>query len=820
LVVGAVSSLLTGGGAAHASLLVDDFEDGDTVNALGGTWATDTDGYSTTDGFTIGTGDASTHAGHFDYMLAGGASYPYVELITYLLPDESTAGIDLSAYAGLRFVAKGTGTFTVEFATSETAAQYNYYQAYVAPAAEWTEIQIPFSSLVQTFGAGEPWDPTTVFAIVWESLDRAGASGELYLDNVELYSADEAMPVQNNALVAAPKVNQLGYLPSGDKTFHVTVGAPAQPGDPFSVLDATTGQAVLSGTLSATAVDDTAVSGESVLVGDFSTLAVPGRYLVSVDGTQSPPFDVGDDLYTSLFRDAIRAFYIIRCGIAIADAETGIQHPACHTADAVLRTDRSTSLNLTGGWHNAGDFGKWTHEAAISASYMMWLYELNASGVGSLDTGIPESGDAVPDVLDEARWGLTWLLKMQQPDGSVMHKVDTEPNFAWGLSPEKDPNLRSAGLASTIDAAEFAAVMAQAARVFKTVDPAFAASCLTAAQNAWTWTVANPGVGETDIYYTDPDPSQEVSWALGEMVRATHDPTLTETFAAGVQGDTLTALSWKTPEILGYVAVAMDPQADATLQASVVSKLTSLCDGLATTAESAGYGVATTSAQYYWESNEDLLHRTAALLFGAAATGNDAYRRLALRQLDWLLGDNSLNRSFVTGHGSNPIAHPYHWTAYALGKLMPGWGGGGPNRYAAGADLPLIGLIDEGAPPAKCYLDLGNAAGSYASNEGETSENAALAFTTGMFVANRGDAGADASNPARAPASGGCSCELTGRESPIPQPFGPAHLWTVGILAGVLQRRRARSPARHGLRPLRTRGSHARRLSASTEGYS
>jgi endoglucanase len=793
LVFGAVSSLLTGGRTAGASLLVDDFEDGDAVNALGGTWTTYTDGYSTTDGFTIVAGDASTYAGHFDYALVRGATYPYVELITYLLPSESTTGIDLSAYAGLRFAAKGTGTFTINFATSETAAQYNYYQAYMTAPADWTEIQIPFSSLVQTFGTAEPWDPTTVFAIAWESLDRVGSSGELFLDNVELYSADEAIPVQSDPIVAVPKVNQLGYLPSGDKTFHVTVGAPAQPGGPFSILDATTGRAVMNGTLSATAVDDTAVSGESVLVGDFSTLAATGRYLVSVDGTQSPPFDVGGDIYTSLFRDAIRAFYIIRCGIAINDAETGIQHPACHTADAVLRTDPSKSLDLTGGWHNAGDFGKWTHEAAISASYMMWLYELNASGVGSLDTGIPESGDGVPDVLDEARWGLTWLLKMQQTDGSVMHKVDTEPNFAWGLSPDEDPNLRSAGLASTIDAADFAAVMAQASRVFKSIDPAFSTSCLTAAQNAWAWTETNPDVGETDIYYTDPDPSQEVTWALGEMVRATHDSTLMQRFAAEVQTGTLTPLSWMTPELFGYVAVAMDPQADVSLHASVVSKITSLCDGLAATAGSTGYGVATTGAQYYWESNEDLLHRAAALIFGFAATGNDAYRRLALRQLDWLLGDNSLNRSFVTGHGSNPVVHPYHWTAYALGKLMPGWGGGGPNQYTSGADLPLIGLIDEGTPPAKCYLDLGNAAGSYASNEGETSENAALAFTTGMFVAREGDAGVDAGNPVSEPGSGGCSCELTDPDLPSPQPFGLAYLWTVGVLAGVLRRRRARS---------------------------
>ncbi len=110
-----------------------------------------------------------------------------------------------------------------------------------------------------------------------------------------------------------------------------------------------------------------------------------------------------------------------------------------------------------------------------------------------------------------------------------VNEIDTEPNFAWGLSPDKDPYLRSTGLASTIDAADFTAVMAQASRVFASLDLAFAAKCLAAANSAWTWVQANPDIGETDIYYADPDPSQEVLWALAEMVRVTHDPTLTQT---------------------------------------------------------------------------------------------------------------------------------------------------------------------------------------------------------------------------------------------------------------------------------------------------
>jgi hypothetical protein len=88
----------------------------------------------------------------------------------------------------------------------------------------------------------------------------------------------------------------------------------------------------------------------------------------------------------------------------------------------------------------------------------------------------------------------------------------------------------------------------------------------------------------------------------------------------------------------------------------------------------------------------------------------------------------------VTGHGANPVVHPYHWTYHALNELMPGWASSGPNEYDSGVDTPLLNVIDEGTPPAECYVDEGDALGSYASNEGETVENAEVVFVTGFFT--------------------------------------------------------------------------------------
>jgi endoglucanase len=312
--------------------------------------------------------------------------------------------------------------------------------------------------------------------------------------------------------------------------------------------------------------------------------------------------------------------------------------------------------------------------------------------------------------------------------------------------------------------------------VFRPFDGAFADTCMAAAHRAFAWAQANPNVGQTDIYYPDSDPSQELLWALGEMVRATHDPALTAQFSAQIATHDLVPVSWLTPELFGYLAVALDPSGDASLKQAAAAKVTALCDQIVSTASGTGYGVATTSSQYWWESNEALLYRTAALLFGNVLTKNDTYRRVALGQLAWLLGDNSLSQSFVTGHGATPVSAPYHWTYYALHKLMPGWATGGPNSSPTGADPLLTAVIAQGTPPAKCYVDECTAVGSYASNEGETSENAALVFVSGFFVqpGEAPDAGTSPDGGAspmggRTPVrgSGGCACSMGPRAPPL-----------------------------------------------------
>jgi endoglucanase len=531
-----------------------------------------------------------------------------------------------------------------------------------------------------------------------------------------------------------PKVNQVGYLPEGRKRFAV-VAETASRGDAFEVVDEE-GRTAYTGRIEAEPISDEA-AGETVLRGDFSALTRPGRYAVRMGGTESHPFLIAEDVYDPLFADAARCFYIIRANVPLDDPVTGISHPAAHVNDAEYDTRPGELGDFKGGWYNAGDYGKWTHEAAFSAACMMWLYELRGEGpAGRDDLRIPESGNGMPDILDEARWGLEWLLKMQNEDGSVYHKVDTEPDFAWGRPPEEDPHPRKVrygdGL-STVDAADFVGAMAQAARVFGPFDAEFAATCREAAERSWPWVVAHPDLPQKDPYYTRNETWPEVFWALGEMYRLTGDADLAGRLAREAEAHPLSELYWNNPQAFGYMAVITAPHTPNGLRTSLQGALTRTAERRLEVAAGTGYGVPLEPKMYMWGSNAIAAGRANVMLFAHHVTGRREFLDGAQAQLDYLLGLNALDQCFVTGYGTRRNEHPFHWTWRVYGKLMPGWLSGGPNRYPTGADQPLRRLQEAGTPPAKCWLDLCTGGGSWASNEGTTDHNAQLLFLAGWL---------------------------------------------------------------------------------------
>ncbi len=721
----------------QAALLVEDGETGTTSNSIGGVWATYNDGYSV---LTIKADGSPAYEGNYckqlNWTINEGSSSPYAGATTSM--NGGWTGIDLSAYYGVRFYARGNGSYEVNIGTDQTRAENNHYSKEITVTPEWRLYELPFVLFTQKWGTPGPWDPSTIFSIGFSVVASPDTSGQIFIDNIEFYYKEEGK--DPNIIIPLPKINQEGYLTQGRKYFCITTNVASQ-GDPFYVRDSLN-NVVFSGTITGSPVIDTSSTGEEVWKVDFSAFSSPGTYTISVNDKESHPFAISDSVFNSLFRDALRCFYLIRCGLAEDDPITGINRPACHLSDAMIRGGFGI-IDVTGGWHNACDLGKFVHEIAVSVAYMLWLYELKSGPMMKLNIHIPESGNQVSDLLNEARWGLTWLLKMQKSDSSVYHKVDSEPDLGGFFTPDMDPYERyvefqkatEPQVPSTIDAAVFAGVMAQSARVFKAIDDNFSATCLDAAKKAWAWLITHPETGQSDPYYIDPDWSQEYIWALGEMARTLNSNTLRTQFSATIDTVNLIPFSQDAPHMFGYIALYFDDQTSLTLKNKIKSKILSLCNSIVSTSNNTGYGVALDWWEYWWESNEWLMDKANCLLIGYEITGDTIYRDAAIAQLNYMLGINSLDKSFVMEHGTNSMKHPYNWIYIDYGKSIPGWTAGGANCYTVeGYDVLLADLIKIGTPRAKCYLDTAVCGyGSWASNEAETSENASLVFLSGYF---------------------------------------------------------------------------------------
>src|SRR3954447_14722066 len=280
------------------------------------------------------------------------------------------------------------------------------------------------------------------------------------------------------------RVDQVGYLASAPKLAMVVSEAATGA---FSVVRATDSASVLTGALGPAKRD--ADSGDLVRLADFSSLTADGTYYLDVAGVgRSYPFRVARDIYRRAYYLAARSYYGQRCGTAVdlGPEFTGYKHDACHLQGAFHPSSgRSGPHPSAGGWHDAGDYGRYVVNSGISTGTLLWTQEMYGAKLNKVKLNLPESGNSRPDILNEIRWNLEWMLAMQDEDGGVWHKQTSE-RFCGFVMPEKD-KLVSYVIGSGAEpfktscaTGDFAAVMAIAARVYKKFDAEFAARCLRA----------------------------------------------------------------------------------------------------------------------------------------------------------------------------------------------------------------------------------------------------------------------------------------------------------------------------------------------------
>lgn len=562
-------------------------------------------------------------------------------------------------------------------------------------------------------------------------------------------------PPQPPPKTIVPKVivDPLGYFASAKKRAIVKSASKAPLS--WQLVDGS-GAVLTSG--KTTVFGDDPSSGESLHQLDFSKRVINGTDLQLVVGAdKSAKFAIGAP-QGSLRYDALSFFYQQRSGVPIEASLVGEKwaRKAGHPGDVKVPCSPASdcdAMDVHGGWYDAGDHGKYVVNGGLSTWMLVGYYERTKTFGGALaELGdgklkIPESKNGLPDLLDEARFELEFLMRMQIPAGKPLagmahHKVQDETWSKIPTAPDKDELKRTVHAPSTAATLNLAAATAQCARVYKPFDAAFAAQCLTAAERAYAAAKANPSkyASPTDSVgggaYEDADVTDEFYWAAAELFvttgKAEYRDALTsskhwKSVPSGPGGPSA-AFTWQTTQALGTITLAMAPN---TLPKSDVdaarAAVVAAADQYLKVIESEGYRTPLRHGPYPWGSNSLVLDDGVILALAFDFTRDAKYLEGVRDAMSYVLGRNPLAQTYVTGYGANPLRNPHHrfWANQADPSFPtppPGAVSGGPN---SGLEDPYARGLVLGCAPEKCFVDHIE---SYSTNEVAINWNAPLVW--------------------------------------------------------------------------------------------
>jgi len=486
------------------------------------------------------------------------------------------------------------------------------------------------------------------------------------------------------------RLNTVGFLPDAPK--QATVAA---SGNNFAVVRVSDGTKVLSGHAAKSLQTDATDTNEKVQIFDFSKLTEPGQYRLEIDGVgSSVPFTISKDVWVVPSDVVTRAMYLWRCGTEVKTTWNGTtyHHAPCHLEDGWLDYvgEGHVKHPSTGGWHDAGDSNKYVVNAGVSVGLMLKAWEHFPKHVATDKLGIPESGNGIPDLLDEVRWEIKWLLTMQTETGAVYHKVSAQNFKYWGPS-ENDDSPRYFTSWSTIATADFTAMMAEAARAWRPYDAAFADLCLAAAKKSWAVLVATRQPVESDQSafktggYTAKDASHRL-WAAAELWETTKEPGYLKEFESQAKAFGLTFTNfgptWGDVQDLAFATYLLSSQPTARNPQIVDQLTTSLIERAQSDVKRSqenGYArpMGGTRETWWWGANGSVAGVSFTLHLADRIKPDPRYRATAHAALDFLFGRNFDSRSYVTGLGANPPAHPHDrrgepaWPGYLVGGGWP-----------------------------------------------------------------------------------------------------------------------------------------------------
>ena len=547
------------------------------------------------------------------------------------------------------------------------------------------------------------------------------------------------------------RVNQVGYYPQQEKTAVIEQEAAC---DCYTLTDAQ-GKTVWEGAAVREATSPW--SGKVRQVIDFSSVKQPGTYTLHA-GNYSQQVIIADHALQSLAQSTMQSYYMQRSGCVIEEQYAGayarpLAHPDTvvyvHPSAASKGRPAGAIISSPCGWYDAGDFNKYIVNSAFTTGMMLDVYQQAKTYFDAMPLNIPEHGDTTPDFLDEIMYNLKWMVTMQDPtDGGVYHKLTT-PSFEAFIMPVEAQQPRYVVKKTTTAALDYAASMAQAARLYQSY-PAYTAFCtqaLQAAEMAYRWAVKHP-----DTYYLqdemnehfepkistgaydDSDVSDEFFWASTELYLSTGKAAYLKDvqrympigFKLPVWGNVaaLATFDWinnsdneQAKALAGQLCPSLLAYADAQIEKTATSCYNSPFGNVAD--------------DFHWASiPESCAGVGIVLMYAYKLTGNEKYLTGAQQNIDYMLGRNATGYCYVTGFGTKPVMHPHQRisTADGIEAPVPGLVSGGPNPGQQ--DKANLSVPYPSDYPDESYLDHHD---SYASNEIAINWNAYVVGLTGWL---------------------------------------------------------------------------------------
>ncbi|WP_074209142.1 glycoside hydrolase family 9 protein [Fibrobacter sp. UWB11] len=553
----------------------------------------------------------------------------------------------------------------------------------------------------------------------------------MFVKNHAIKSVALAALVVVPAFAATAYINQIGYRPGDFKEL-----ALVEANGNVDFVNAA-GQVVLSVTPKAASYWN--ASGQNVQLVDFSKLAEAGKYSIKVNGNVlRSDLVVKSQTYEEIVKASIKWFYYQRASMALEEQYAGKWARAAGHTNATAKLHNSTgasgTIQSSKGWYDAGDYGRYIVNSGITTYTLLSLYEHFPQYFKTLKWNIPAEG-SLPDLLAEIKYNLDWMLTMQASDGGVYHKL-TSLGFPGDVMPAQDNSELYVIGKSTAGTFDFAAVMAMASRIYKPFDATYASKCLEAAKKAYAWGqqnpsrnyLANPSDVSTGAYEND-NPNDEKVLAGTELYITTGDASYKQS------GSSEYVSYWGDVMGLATYEKATHQTQFGGDASEAKQKILGTADKFVNRAES-GFGVVMDKDDFVWGSNAVASNQGVWLLHAYYLTGNQKYYKAAVKALDYLLGKNPLDMSFVTGYGTKSPKMPHHRpsTSDNVEDPIPGMlvGGPQPGGEDVGSAAEWKCADYRTGQAATAYTDQRC---SYATNEVAINWNAPLAYLAGAIEA-------------------------------------------------------------------------------------